>query len=174
MPYGRSEVMLFPEPGLAHPFEYQYRTDKARNMDDCGTHLCSFMLAAVDQLFAQDMIQLAQTQLKMAGFHLGRTDGVFDMLTADPVRKYQVANGIPVCGLLDEPSIHIRSPASRIRDLSEDHGHGHGGLRAVWCSPRASLPGDRHGRSSFDNPLFPLTDPIAPSLLPPELRPVSC
>jgi peptidoglycan hydrolase-like protein with peptidoglycan-binding domain len=68
------------------------------------------MLAAVDQLFAQDMIQLAQTQLKMAGFHLGRTDGIFDMLTADPVRKYQVANGIPVCGLLDEPSIHIPFP----------------------------------------------------------------
>jgi hypothetical protein len=44
-PYVRGEVMLCPEPGFARPFEYQYRTDKARNMDGCGAYLCSFVLA---------------------------------------------------------------------------------------------------------------------------------
>jgi len=66
--------------------------------------------AAVDQLLAQDMIQQAQTTLKLAGYNTGRTDGVFDAQTATAVRQYQAANGIPVSGLLDEPTRRILFP----------------------------------------------------------------
>jgi peptidoglycan hydrolase-like protein with peptidoglycan-binding domain len=58
--------------------------------------------AAVDQLLAQDMIQLAQTQLKVAGFDPGRFDGIFDAQTSQAVSKYQKAMGLPITGLLDE------------------------------------------------------------------------
>jgi peptidoglycan hydrolase-like protein with peptidoglycan-binding domain len=58
--------------------------------------------AAVDQLLAQDMIQLAQTQLKVAGFDPGRFDGIFDQKTSQAVSNYQRAMGLPVSGLLDE------------------------------------------------------------------------
>jgi peptidoglycan hydrolase-like protein with peptidoglycan-binding domain len=74
--------------------------------------------AAVDQLLAQDMIQQAQTTLKSAGFNPGRTDGVFDAQTATAVRQYQAANGIPVSGLLDEPTRRVLFPGS------EDAGEG--------------------------------------------------
>jgi peptidoglycan hydrolase-like protein with peptidoglycan-binding domain len=60
--------------------------------------------AAVDQLLAQDMIQLAESQLKVAGFDPGRVDGIFDAQTAEAVRKYQEAKGLPVSGLLDAPT----------------------------------------------------------------------
>jgi peptidoglycan hydrolase-like protein with peptidoglycan-binding domain len=60
--------------------------------------------AAVDQLLAQDLIQQAQTTLKLAGYHPGRTDGVFDAQTSTALRQYQAAQGIPVSGLLDEPT----------------------------------------------------------------------
>jgi peptidoglycan hydrolase-like protein with peptidoglycan-binding domain len=60
--------------------------------------------AAVDQLLAQDMIQLAESQLKVAGFDPGRVDGIFDAQTSEAVRKYQAARGLPVSGLLDEPT----------------------------------------------------------------------
>jgi peptidoglycan hydrolase-like protein with peptidoglycan-binding domain len=66
--------------------------------------------AAVDQLLARDMIQQAQTQLKLAGFNPGRTDGVFDTQTADALRHYQSAQGIPVSGLLDEPTRRVMFP----------------------------------------------------------------
>jgi len=66
--------------------------------------------AAVDQLLAQDMIELAQTTLKIAGFDPGRLDGVFDAQTAAAVRQYQAANGIPVSGLLDEPTRRVLFP----------------------------------------------------------------
>jgi peptidoglycan hydrolase-like protein with peptidoglycan-binding domain len=66
--------------------------------------------AAVDQLLAQDMIQQAQTTLKLAGYHPGRTDGVFDAQTATAVRQYQTAQGIPVSGLLDAPTRRILFP----------------------------------------------------------------
>ena len=36
---------LFPETGLPHPFEYQYRTDEAGNMDCGRADLGRFMLA---------------------------------------------------------------------------------------------------------------------------------
>ena len=68
------------------------------------------MPAAVDQLLAQDMIQQAQTMLKIAGFDSGRIDGVFDAQTATAVSQYQAANGIPVSGLLDEPTRRILFP----------------------------------------------------------------
>jgi peptidoglycan hydrolase-like protein with peptidoglycan-binding domain len=60
--------------------------------------------AAVDQLLARDMIQQAQTHLQLAGFDPGRTDGVFDARTSEAVRSYQAAQGIPVSGLLDQPT----------------------------------------------------------------------
>jgi hypothetical protein len=60
--------------------------------------------AAVDQLLAQDMIQLAESQLKVAGFDPGRVDGIFDAQTSEAVRKYQEAKGLPVSGLLDAPT----------------------------------------------------------------------
>jgi peptidoglycan hydrolase-like protein with peptidoglycan-binding domain len=63
--------------------------------------------AAVDQLLARDMIQQAQLQLKTAGFDPGRADGIFDEKTSAAVRKYQAANGIPVSGLLDEPTRNV-------------------------------------------------------------------
>ncbi len=59
---------------------------------------------AVDQMLAQDMIQLAESQLKVAGYDPGPVDGIYDEQTASAVRKYQAANGIPVSGLLDEPT----------------------------------------------------------------------
>ena len=68
------------------------------------------MPGAVDQLLAQDMIQQAQTTLNSAGFNPGRTDGVFDAQTAAAIRKYQAAQGIPVSGLLDEPTRRILFP----------------------------------------------------------------
>jgi peptidoglycan hydrolase-like protein with peptidoglycan-binding domain len=73
--------------------------------------------AAVDQMLAQDMVQLAQTTLKLAGYNTGRTDGVFDAKTADAVRQYQAARGIPVSGLLDEPTRRILFPS--YEDASE-------------------------------------------------------
>jgi peptidoglycan hydrolase-like protein with peptidoglycan-binding domain len=73
--------------------------------------------AALDQLLAQDIIQPAQTHLKMAGFDPGRIDGVFDTRTADAVRQYQAAQGLPVSGLLDEPTRRVMLPGAA--DASE-------------------------------------------------------
>jgi peptidoglycan hydrolase-like protein with peptidoglycan-binding domain len=63
--------------------------------------------AAVDQLLARDMIQQAQLQLKVAGYDPGRADGIFDERTSSAVRKFQAANGIPVSGLLDQPTRRV-------------------------------------------------------------------
>jgi peptidoglycan hydrolase-like protein with peptidoglycan-binding domain len=60
--------------------------------------------AAVDQLMARDMIQLAESNLKIAGYDPGRVDGIFDEQTAAALRKYQAAKGIPVTGQLDQPT----------------------------------------------------------------------
>jgi peptidoglycan hydrolase-like protein with peptidoglycan-binding domain len=65
---------------------------------------------AVDQMLAQDMIQQAQANLKMAGYDPGRVDGVFDEQTASALRKYQSAHGIPVSGLLDEQTRRVMFP----------------------------------------------------------------
>ena len=73
-------------------------------------HTSEDLPAAVDQLLAQDMIQQAQTHLKLAGFDPGRTDGVFDARTSDAVRQYQGAHGIPVSGLLDKPTRRLIFP----------------------------------------------------------------
>ena len=72
--------------------------------------------AAVDQLLARDMIQQAQMHLKLAGLNPGRTDGVFDAQTADAVRQYQAARGIPVSGLLDEPTRRVMFPGFQATD----------------------------------------------------------
>jgi hypothetical protein len=79
-------------------------------------HTPGSLPAAVDQLLAQDMIQLAQTHLEIAGFHPGRTDGVFDGQTGDAVRQYQTANGIPTSGLLDEPTRRVLFPGFQATD----------------------------------------------------------
>jgi peptidoglycan hydrolase-like protein with peptidoglycan-binding domain len=63
--------------------------------------------AAVDQLLARDMIQQAQLQLKVAGYDPGRADGIFDENTSSAVRKFQVAKGLPVSGLLDESTRRV-------------------------------------------------------------------
>jgi carboxyl-terminal processing protease len=64
------------------------------------------------------MIQLAQTTLKLAGFNPGRTDGVFDAQTSTAIRQYQVAQKIPVSGLLDEPTRRVLLPGAE--SASED------------------------------------------------------
>ena len=72
--------------------------------------------AAVDQLLARDMIQQAQMHLKTAGFDPGRGAGVFDARTADAVRQYQAARGLPVSGLLDEPTRRVIFPGFQDTD----------------------------------------------------------
>jgi len=66
--------------------------------------------AAVDQLLARDMIQQAQLQLKVAGYDPGRADGIFDEKTSGAVRQFQAAKGLPVSGLLDEPTRLVMFP----------------------------------------------------------------
>jgi peptidoglycan hydrolase-like protein with peptidoglycan-binding domain len=68
------------------------------------------MPAAVDQQLTQDMLQQAETQLQLAGFDPGPADGVFDARTAQAVRQYQVAQALPVSGLLDEPTRRVLFP----------------------------------------------------------------
>lgn len=65
---------------------------------------------AVDQMLAQDIVQQAQANLKIAGFDPGRVDGVFDEQTASAVRRFQVANSLPPSGLLDEPTRNVLLP----------------------------------------------------------------
>jgi peptidoglycan hydrolase-like protein with peptidoglycan-binding domain len=72
--------------------------------------------AAVDQLLARDMIQQAQMHLKMAGFDPGRVDGVFDAPTAGAVRHYQATQGLPISGLLDEPTRRVMFPGFQAAD----------------------------------------------------------
>jgi peptidoglycan hydrolase-like protein with peptidoglycan-binding domain len=74
--------------------------------------------AAVDQLLARDMIQQAQMQLKVAGYDPGRADGIFDANTSAALRKFQAAKGIPVSGLLDEPT--RREMFAGLQDSSDD------------------------------------------------------
>jgi peptidoglycan hydrolase-like protein with peptidoglycan-binding domain len=76
------------------------------------------LVPAVDQLMARDMIQLAQSQMKIAGYNPGRVDGIFDQRTSDALRKYQVAKGLPVSGLLDEPT--RRELLSGYQEASDD------------------------------------------------------
>jgi peptidoglycan hydrolase-like protein with peptidoglycan-binding domain len=68
--------------------------------------------AAVDQMLAQDTIQLAQTSLKIAGYDPGRVDGVFDTQTSTALRQYQAAQHIPVSGLLDGPTRRVLLPGN--------------------------------------------------------------
>ena len=63
--------------------------------------------AAVDQMLARDMIQQAQLQLKVAGYDPGRADGIFDAQTSTALRKFQASKGLPVSGLLDEPTRRV-------------------------------------------------------------------
>jgi peptidoglycan hydrolase-like protein with peptidoglycan-binding domain len=74
--------------------------------------------AAVDQMLARDMIQQAQLQLKMAGYDPGRADGIFDENTSGAVRKFQSAKGLPVSGLLDEPTRRVMF--SGLHDSGDD------------------------------------------------------
>jgi peptidoglycan hydrolase-like protein with peptidoglycan-binding domain len=54
--------------------------------------------AAVDPMLAQEMLQLAQTTLKLAGCDPGRGDGLVDAQTATALRQYQAAHSLPVSG----------------------------------------------------------------------------
>jgi peptidoglycan hydrolase-like protein with peptidoglycan-binding domain len=74
--------------------------------------------AAVDQMLARDMIQQAQLQLKVAGYDPGRADGIFDENTSGAVRKFQTAKGLPVSGLLDEPTRRVMF--SGLHDSGDD------------------------------------------------------
>jgi peptidoglycan hydrolase-like protein with peptidoglycan-binding domain len=74
--------------------------------------------AAVDQLLARDMIQQAQLMLKVAGYDPGCADGIFDEKTSSAVRKYQAAKGLPVSGLLDEPT--RQEMFAGLRDSTDD------------------------------------------------------
>jgi N-acetyl-anhydromuramyl-L-alanine amidase AmpD len=65
---------------------------------------------AVDQLLAQDLVQQAQANLKIAGYDPGRVDGIFDERTAEAVRRFQVARSLPVSGLLDEQTRRVLLP----------------------------------------------------------------
>ena len=58
--------------------------------------------AAVDQILAADMIQVAQQNLKAAGFDPGHVDGVFDAQTEAAILAYQGKYGLPRTGMLDE------------------------------------------------------------------------
>ncbi|MBI3326014.1 MAG: peptidoglycan-binding protein [Nitrospinae bacterium] len=58
--------------------------------------------AAVDQLLAADMIQVAQQNLKSAGFDPGHVDGIFDAQTEAAILAYQGNYGLPRTGMLDE------------------------------------------------------------------------
>ncbi len=58
--------------------------------------------AAVDQILARDMIQVAQENLRIAGFDPGHVDGVFDAQTESALLAYQANYGLPRTGLLDE------------------------------------------------------------------------
>jgi peptidoglycan hydrolase-like protein with peptidoglycan-binding domain len=73
---------------------------------------------AVDQLLAQDMIQLAESHLKIAGFDPGAVDGIFDEQTAAAVRRFQAARGLPVTALLDEPTRRVLLPG--MHDAGEE------------------------------------------------------
>ncbi len=75
--------------------------------------------AAVDQLLARDMIQLAQEQLRSAGFDPGHVDGVFDAQTEAALLAYQANYGLPRTGLLDEATRRALLPG-----LESDGGEG--------------------------------------------------
>jgi peptidoglycan hydrolase-like protein with peptidoglycan-binding domain len=57
-------------------------------------------------------------QLKMAGYDPGRTDGIFDQKTSTALRSFQASRGIPVSGLLDEPTRRIMFAG--LQDSSDD------------------------------------------------------
>jgi len=66
--------------------------------------------AAVDQLLARDMIQLAEQNLKAAGLNPGPVDGIFDEQTETAVLAFQQRYGLPQSGLLDETTRRMLLP----------------------------------------------------------------
>lgn len=66
--------------------------------------------AAVDQLLARDMIQLAEQNLKAAGLNPGPVDGIFDEQTETAVVAFQQRYGLPQTGLLDETTRRLLLP----------------------------------------------------------------
>lgn len=53
----------------------------------------------------------AQLYLTFRGFHPGPVDGIAGSLTADALRQFQQANGLPVTGLADDATIAALAPA---------------------------------------------------------------
>lgn len=74
--------------------------------------------AAVDQLLAKDMIQLAETNLKTAGIDPGPVDGIFDGQTETAVLAFQERYTLPKTGLLDETTRRYLLPG--VDDNGED------------------------------------------------------
>ncbi len=66
--------------------------------------------AAVDQLLARDMIQLAEQNLRAAGLNPGPVDGIFDEQTETAVLAFQQRYGLPQSGLLDETTRRMLLP----------------------------------------------------------------
>jgi peptidoglycan hydrolase-like protein with peptidoglycan-binding domain len=50
----------------------------------------------------QDIVKQAQTRLKALGFDSGPVDGMLGLRTREALRWFQLANGLPADGALDE------------------------------------------------------------------------
>jgi peptidoglycan hydrolase-like protein with peptidoglycan-binding domain len=59
---------------------------------------------ADDRLFAAGEIQVAEVHLRDFGYDPGPVDGIYTAETQAAVRAYQRRYGLPVSGLLDQPT----------------------------------------------------------------------
>ena len=62
---------------------------------------------ATGRLMTEGAIQVAEQNLKDFGFAPGPVDGVFTAQTELALRAFQERRGIPVSGILDEPTRHV-------------------------------------------------------------------
>jgi peptidoglycan hydrolase-like protein with peptidoglycan-binding domain len=68
----------------------------------------------VDQMLSQDIVLLAESHLRAAGFDPGPIDGLFDAKTEAATFAYQQKHGLPRTGVLDR--------ATRTALLKDDGG----------------------------------------------------
>jgi peptidoglycan hydrolase-like protein with peptidoglycan-binding domain len=59
---------------------------------------------APDRLLTTGDIHIAQRRLRMLGFDPGPVDGIYTTQTQTAVRNFQARYGLPVSGLLDQPT----------------------------------------------------------------------
>jgi peptidoglycan hydrolase-like protein with peptidoglycan-binding domain len=59
------------------------------------------------RLMTEGEIQLAEQKLKDFGFDPGPVDGVFTAQTEAALRAFQERRGIPVSGILDDPTRRV-------------------------------------------------------------------